>query len=201
MYGHVATCRYMSIHMYGQQRRVAISRFRMDEFWIQSHLSIQLGAENLLIYWKWGYDVFDIPFPVFSNSSAEILSRICEATLIQHRRLYQVLLDNTVLVDYCALWNRLRILSKEERSVGEIWKNHAFLSSTRHNFLRNKCISNPKTVLCSAYQGESSGIQHVFDNSISVLLNLSADVSSRRCKAASMSRVDSGKNFSIVVFL
>ena len=41
-------------------------------------------------------------------------------------------------------------------------------------------------MLCSAHQGESFGIQHVLDISISVFLNLSADVSSRKCKAASI---------------
>ena len=41
--------------MYRHHRRVAISRLRLDKFWIQSHHSIQLGAGHLLIYRKWGY--------------------------------------------------------------------------------------------------------------------------------------------------
>ena len=56
----------------------------------------------------------------------------------------------------------------------------------RHNFLRNEYILNPAEALCSARQVESSHIQHVLKIPVSVFCNLTADVSSRRCKAASI---------------
>ena len=128
--------------------------------------------------------VSNILFSIIFHLHADAFSHRCNATSIIQRRLRRAPFDSTLSVDYPALNSSRKLFFKRDRRADKLCKNQAVPSSTSRNFLQNEHLRNPKAALCSARQGESSGVQHVLEIPFPIFSKFSARAYSQGRDAA-----------------